>query len=412
MNYLDKYYIKDLTNSSINENDVYISAKFQKQWFKIPKICYEVLNYSSDNKITVEESIDLFEDSNDKEYFKKILKNLDNIGVLMEAPIDKVYISKMNKITFAITNKCNLKCSFCSQDSKIEDEEELSFEEIKSIINKIMMFKPLKIVLTGGEPMLRKDFFDIIDYIKSNYDVDIQLCTNGTLINKFNIEKLRNTIYAVDLSLDGYDEYSCSKVRGKCVFEKVINSINLLKENGINRISASMVVGNHNLKDAEKFVEFCEKNAIIPVKREFMSLGRGKVAKQYLKDPRDSMYYPENENLEEKIVARTCGAGIMNLYVDHKGNVFPCSLLDYDRYKLCAADDINQDLVNKIFRREIGVYTNLEKLSPLNNYRCKDCKYKLFCNNCLANIHIMSENEETFRHNCEKIKKIYEKWVR
>ncbi|MDL0416725.1 radical SAM protein [Clostridioides difficile] len=409
MNYLNKYYVKDLANISIDKKEVYISAKFKPEWFKFPKICLDILDYSFDKQITVGELLELFNDENDKIYFKKILSNLDKIGILMSKPISNVYVSRLNKVTFAITNKCNLKCSFCSQNSKIDNQEELSFEEIKVIIDKAMIFNPLKIVLTGGEPMIRNDFFDIVDYIKSNYQVDIQLCTNGTLIDNFNINKFKNSINAVDLSLDGFDEPSCSSDRGKGVYEKVVNSIDLLKIIGIHNISASMVVGNHNIDIVDKFVSFCNSKSIIPIKREFMSIGRGKEAIKYLKDEKDSMFYPDYNKIDKKIGARTCSTGITQLYIDHKGDIYPCSLLDSDEYKICSAMDLDNNIVDKVYKKEMDVYKKLAELSPLNYHKCEGCKYKLFCNNCIANMKIMIESDKEFEHNCQKLKNIYEK---
>lgn len=406
---LDKYYTKVLANTSIYKDEVYISKVFHTEWFKMPKICLDVLDYSYDNNLKAGQMIDLFEEKEDKDYFKKILKNLDNMGLLFHEPMKVMRISNMNKITFAITNKCNLNCSFCSQDSKITDVDELSFEQVKDALDKIMMFNPKTIVLTGGEPMIRDDFFDIIDYINSKYDVDIQICTNGTFINEVNIKKFKNKIQAVDLSLDGYDEGSCSKVRGSGTFEKVNKSIYLLKQIGINKISASMVIGNHNAEVANKFTEFCESKSIKSIKRGFMRIGRGDLDRKYLKNILDSAYYPRIDEVEDTINnARACGAGIRQLYVDHRGDVFPCSLLDSEEYKICTVEEIDKYLVNKIYKRESTAQRILDEISPLNNYRCKDCKYKLFCNNCLANMKIMIEDEKIFNHNCEKLKYIYE----
>lgn len=405
---LDKYYTKVLANTSIYKDEVYISKVFNKEWFKMPKICLDVLDYSYDNDLKVGQIIDLFEEEEDKAYFRKILKNLDSMRLLFKEPMKDICMPSMNKVTFAITNKCNLNCSFCSQDSKITDEVELSFNQVKDAVDKIMMFKPMTIVLTGGEPMIRADFFDIVNYINSKYDVDIQLCTNGTFINEVNVKWFINKIQAVDFSLDGYDEVSCSNVRGKGTFEKVVKSIDLIKQAGINKISASMVLGNHNREIVDKFTEFCDSKSIKSIKRGFMRIGRGDLDRKYLKNIMDSACYPEVEEVDDTIkYARTCGAGIRQLYVDHRGDVFPCSLLDSETYKICSVEDIDKYLVNKIYKKEIEAQRVLEELSPLNNYRCTNCKYKLFCNNCLANMKIMIEDEETFKHNCEKLKHIY-----
>ena len=70
--------------------------------------------------------------------------------------------------------------------------------------------------------------------------------SNGLLISNKNVDEIIRIFDAIDLSLDGYDEESCSKIRGKGVFTKVISVVNLLIEKGFksNNISLSMDMKN------------------------------------------------------------------------------------------------------------------------------------------------------------------------
>lgn len=103
-----------------------------------------------------------------------------------------------------------------------------------------------KLVFSGGEPMVRSDFWEILDYTRKNYKGKIDIATNATLINEANVDRLIANVNRLDISIDGIDEDSCSEIRGKGVFNKVIRSINLLKERGFDEIYLSMVISDYN----------------------------------------------------------------------------------------------------------------------------------------------------------------------
>ena len=79
-------------------------------------------------------------------------------------------------------------------------------QEWTGIIDKIVDIEPGGIVLTGGEPLLRKDFFEIIRYLRSKYNGKVALATNATLINDDNVKLLAELIDKFDISIDGVDE--------------------------------------------------------------------------------------------------------------------------------------------------------------------------------------------------------------
>ncbi len=85
--------------------------------------------------------------------------------------------------------------------------------------------------------------FEILSYTKEKFKGKIRLSTNATLIKENQVDEIIDGLYAMEISLDGYDELSCSKVRGKGVFTKVINLIKYIKSKGFNNIGLSMVVG-------------------------------------------------------------------------------------------------------------------------------------------------------------------------
>jgi radical SAM protein with 4Fe4S-binding SPASM domain len=104
--------------------------------------------------------------------------------------------------------------------------------------------------LVGGEPLLRKDIFEILEYARKK-DLATSMSTNGTLIDKEIAKKLKEVnISEVSVSLDGLESFH-DQFRGKKCFEKVISAIRNLIENGIYTIVASCVCPE-NFDDLEK----------------------------------------------------------------------------------------------------------------------------------------------------------------
>ena len=154
-------------------------------------------------------------------------------------------------ITVMITNRCNLKCKHCCANdiSWIN----VSYEKLKQTLDEIIEISPLEIIITGGEPMMYQYFFEIMRYIRSNYTGLVRLSTNGTLINEKNVRELVQVIDKIDISLDGIDNCTTSSIRGENVWQRVMDSIILLKANGMNKISTSMVLSDRNREYVKQF---------------------------------------------------------------------------------------------------------------------------------------------------------------
>ncbi|MFL0197222.1 putative heme d1 biosynthesis radical SAM protein NirJ1 [Clostridium sp. WILCCON 0269] len=115
-------------------------------------------------------------------------------------------------VVWNCTNTCNLKCKHCYADSKNRKfEGELDSREAKYLIDDLAKLKVPVLLISGGEPLMRDDLFELISYAK-NYNIRSTLSTNGTLIDKKTAEDLkRNGVSYVGISLDGigirHDEF-------------------------------------------------------------------------------------------------------------------------------------------------------------------------------------------------------------
>ena len=133
-------------------------------------------------------------------------------------------------VTILITNRCNFKCSFCASNSLQESaprRDELSTQEIKNLIDQLTSFKP-SIYFNGGEPFLRKDIFELINYVKQKKMI-AALTTNGSMLTAKNIDMLIDSrLDFLSVSIDGPEEYH-DNVRGyKGAFRKATEGLKLL----------------------------------------------------------------------------------------------------------------------------------------------------------------------------------------
>ncbi|HEC93652.1 MAG TPA: radical SAM protein [Candidatus Atribacteria bacterium] len=136
-------------------------------------------------------------------------------------------------VVWEITSRCNLRCKMCwlwGENGIGKDfvKDELDIEGIKKIIDDLSSFKPI-VYITGGEPFIRKDMMEIIDYIKDKGMI-CTLTTNGTLIDDKLAKSLSDKLDVISFSLDGTKEIH-NEIRGKGVFEKCVRGIKaVLKE--------------------------------------------------------------------------------------------------------------------------------------------------------------------------------------
>jgi len=162
------------------------------------------------------------------------------------------------EIMIELETKCNFNCAFCfNKDSFAIDGRDkingLSKDYVKKIIKAIALSKVKIIRFTGGEPMLRKDIWELMDYAKSN-GLKIRLNTNGSLISDKNIvKKLNEYISSILLPIESYNNKIESSLTGyKDSLKNKIKAINLLKDYGKMTIRAGTVATKESINDLEK----------------------------------------------------------------------------------------------------------------------------------------------------------------
>ena len=159
-------------------------------------------------------------------------------------------------VVWNLTARCNLKCVHCY--AYTEPKDELNTAEVKSVIDDLAEMKVPLILFSGGEPLLRRDLFEVASYATEK-GLKIALSTNGTLITQEIAQKLKRAGFSyVGVSLDGLKDVH-DKFRGvEGAFEKAVEGLKNVKDVGL-LTGVRFTVTKFNLKDVEGVLELCEE---------------------------------------------------------------------------------------------------------------------------------------------------------
>lgn len=374
-------------------------------WVKIPNEWKEVLDGFLNQTKELEQYLDFFEDKENAKTFLKLINKLLEYGMLIDSQNEER--KNLHKVQFALTERCNLFCTHCCYNAKRgNSNSDLNLNNIKKIIDRIVACNPDSITLSGGEPLIRKDFFSILDYLSSNYSGEITLSTNATLIQEKDIPVLAEKISAYDISLDGVDEESCEKIRGKGVFHKVLSNIKKMQKYGVKNISLSMVDVNHSRTEREKFKELNRQLGTRPIIRALAPIGRA-VTMESKVEYMHNLYTPRNLKEEEKkeicagFRGTKCGAYRNQFFVDYNGDVYPCGLLVVHKYKMCNLLEVDEKDVFPFAATKDSSLRNLKMLEPDKIEKCKECKVNFFCWGCLQEADMLAVESKLVQERCD-----------
>jgi radical SAM protein with 4Fe4S-binding SPASM domain len=282
-----------------------------------------------------------------------------------------------------------------------EHKELLTTHRIYSLIDDVDFMNVLAIALTGGESLLRKDFFDIAQYI-SDKGMQIYLTTNGTTLVETTIKELKKIgIKQITISVEGITESSHDAMRGKGSFKKTMKGLHLLLKHRMN-VEVAITLCRHNIEEIPRIIQFCKENGVSGVQiNRLVNVGRGsqlrdytgkdcekiglmlsEISKEYgdYVNPNPSLMLCriKREKCNNDIAKDTaCGAGFTFCCVLWNGDVVPC-LLTRDMIFGNIRDQPLSEIWGsspslKAFRSAFEDPQN-DALTP-----CNSCRYKDFC---------------------------------
>lgn len=312
-------------------------------------------------------------------------------GIRLDGNGNRVPLHGEMELTFRCNNRC-VHC-FVNQDSRDKNEihNELTYAEICRVIDEIVDEGCLWLILTGGEPFVRDDFFDIYHYAKQK-GLLITLFTNGTLITSEIADSLKDwPPHAIEITLYGRTRETYERVtRVKDSFERCMRGIqNLLeRELPLRLKTMAMTINHHELDDLKAFanelgVQFRWDpmlNARIdgdrsPVRYRLAPRDVVALDSQDAKRFSDMQYLCENFLGPYKNTDHLygCGAGVNSFHIDPHGQLGICAISRYPRYDLRAG-------TFKEAWHDFALEVRTQK--PRGDYQCARCDLLVLCGQC------------------------------
>jgi cyclic pyranopterin phosphate synthase len=173
-------------------------------------------------------------------------------------------------IRMSITDVCNFKCGYCLpngyQADKSDNRTFLNIKEIERLTKALSELGVCKIRLTGGEPTVRKDFFDVLKVIKKHSGIKkTVITTNGYHLDQ-KAQKIKESgLDGINISIDSLDRKTFKNITGHDRLPEILEGIKKLQELNFKniKINAVLLKGvNDKEEDFEKWAEFIKKNEV------------------------------------------------------------------------------------------------------------------------------------------------------
>ncbi len=313
------------------------------------------------------------------------------------------------QVATLLTNECNLRCSHCGNENRERKENELSKKEWFDFIDECCRIGVFIFNVSGGEPFIRKDWFEILSYARKK-GIEIGITSNGTLINEETVKKLKQLdIFNIHISLDGVGKVHDQFRNQKGVFARVRNSINLLRGQKI-PFGITTAVSKRNLAGIDSVKDFIDKENIlswevysaIPIgcmdRKEALDYTEtcllAKKISNYKKELKDiAIFVGDNMGYFDRYCTQEgwkgCQAGISICAIDSEGNIKGCPI-----HPNCMIEgSIRERTFSEIWLDKNSFSYNRKPVKLKKH--CGQCKYAKICQGgCKASMYAQRTNFE------------------
>ena len=177
---------------------------------------------------------------------------------------------KFPYIRLSITDVCNFKCGYCLpngyQVDKSDNRKFLHLEEIRRLAKVFSKLGVCKIRLTGGEPTVRKDFFDIIKVLKNEAGIKkVVITTNGYHLDEKAKMLVDSGLNGINISIDSLNRNTFKNVTGHDRLPEILKGIKILQDLNFDNIKINAVLLNNinaSEKDFNSWAEFIKINNV------------------------------------------------------------------------------------------------------------------------------------------------------
>jgi AdoMet-dependent heme synthase len=316
-----------------------------------------------------------------------------------------------------LTNKCNLKCPYCynktDRETKIKLERKglvsptMDTAEMKDLIRSMVDYGVGGIFFTGGEPLLRPDALELVEYARLQSDarvnrggepVELQMLTNAILIDDEVARQMCRWLDAVTVSLDGHEEHIHEETRGKHTFRPTLKGIQCLVQTrealGQTRPYTVLVpvLTKKTIGFMREIYEFgmdvLGADGLAPIIFQAGDHQAFSLAQVPALDTLNHELAKTNTYLEERRVKRgdavpdrsvnrrnQCGVGNGEISIDPGGFVYPCQMLHYNEF-VCG--NVRETDVKEIFQ-DSPVMRRARSTTADTLPVCSHCDYRHIC---------------------------------
>lgn len=332
-------------------------------------------------------------------------------------------IHPLRVLFFEITSRCNARCEHCgSSCGDFIPKDEITGDEVRKVLREIYdkNYDTRKVMLniTGGEPLLRKDLFELMAYARSlGYSWGIT--SNGMLIDEKIVQKMAETeMYSVSISIDGMKETheSFRKVKGS--WEKIIKGLKLMMDcPTIKIVQVTTCVCKKNIDELEELYNFLVDLGIKYWRlMEVDPIGRAKDNDELLINPEETermFNFVAEKQRDGKMVVEygcshflgmdvepvirqkpfICYTGITVGSVLSNGDIFVCP--DVERRPELIQGNIRKDSFTEVWETKFKPFRTLDRTS---NEKCLNCADWKLCGGDAFHTWDFDENKPRLCH--------------
>lgn len=303
-------------------------------------------------------------------------------------------VKRLENVSLEITRTCNLSCRHCYSDSGADLPDELTREEVKTLLDQLADMACLSVTFTGGEALLHPHLFELMEYARKK-PMTVLLFTNGTLLTPAVVQKLKEIgVYRVNVSVDGSDAETHDAFRGvKGAFKKTMEGIDLLREAGI-PVNASVSITTSNYRNLEAILQLLREKGFHSYKLWPISFsGRAEeggffVSKEEFREAMEAAHAFEKKEGKGKEfyyskTVKNCGIGSSALAVKCNGVIIACPAFDDSM----ALGNVRTHSIREIWNNS-PLLNTLREMSVFECRPCSTCTFAAMCKGgCIAELY-------------------------
>ena len=318
-----------------------------------------------------------------------VLPLVEHFALGLDAPIC---------LTWELTYACNLACSHCLSSSGRRDPRELSTAQAKAVIDELQRMQVFYVNIGGGEPTVRADFWELLDYATA-HDVGVKFSTNGIRLDAEAARRIAANSYVdVQISIDGATAEVNDAVRGQGSYDVAVQALQHLADVGVSA-KLSVVCTRHNISQLDAFKAIADRFGAQLRLTRLRPSGRGA-------DVWDELHPTQAQQRElydwlvlhgEGVLTgdsffhlaaygealpglNLCGAGRVVCLIDPVGDVYACPFAIHDAF--LAGNVLGEGGFARVWR-ESELF--LELREPQSGGTCRSCdQYDACRGGCMA----------------------------